>query len=540
MIPTKCSEDRSQSLWMRRQCTRIFPQLDSFPVSFLQGILPTAVNAQLRSDNPGRSLAVFEQTCCYAAACLFPWIATEVTVHTDALRSTPLSLSVAAVVFFSLLINFKTGIVACFSTAAAFNHYVLSPPKAWTFTVPHLIHTAGVLAVGFLVAMLCERQHVISYRLRRALASVRTQTDALVEAQQGSNSVAWRCNIKDRCIQWADGGAEVFGRPFADICTLDTPASLLVPEDRNRFEEAFEAAFASGNGLHVDFRVQWPNGELHWLEACGEVSPTNPEIWRGVMIDITERKKAELALIRSEKLAAIGRLSATVAHEINNPLEAVTNLLFLATLDPDLQPTTRQYLAQADQELARLAGIARHTLTFARPSPATGPVNLAEVVENVAVLFQPRFKSRGGQIRLLFHTDLYLSAPPDELRQIFTNLIANACDAIHESGGLVEIELSCEGESAVIQVRDNGTGIPEKNLARIFEPFFTTKEGVGTGIGLWITRELVEKNAGRISVHTDSQPSEFRTVFRLEFPYTERLAATSVASSHSAIPTPQT
>ena len=421
--------------------------------------------------------AWLEKLCGYAAACLFPWLATQFTVHSDALRSTPLSLSIAAVVMFTLLLDLSTGVIACVSTAVAFNHFVISPPNEWTLTPRALLHSTAVMAIGILVALLCQRQRVISNQLRLALASLQRQTDALVEAQQGSNSAAWRFSTRDRRIEWAEGGAEVFGVPFAKICTLNTPLSLILPEDRLRFELAFVQSFETGDMLHTEFRVLWPNGELHWLEARAGASPANPEIWRGVMVDITERKMAELALIQSEKLAAIGRLSATVAHEINNPLEAVTNLLFLASLDPHLEPDTRQFLAQADQEVARLATIARHTLTFARPGTASGGISLAEIAENVVVLFQPRCKSRSGQIRLFQEEELQISAPPDEIRQILTNLIANACDALPESEGLIELVLLGRESSVLIEIRDNGSGIPEENRGANLRAIFHNKRG---------------------------------------------------------------
>src|SRR6202012_3503589 len=113
-------------------------------------------------------------------------------------------------------------------------------------------------------------------------------------------------------------------------------------------------------------------------------------LWRGVTLDITERKSAEIALVRSEKLAAIGRLSATIAHEMNNPLEAVTNLLFLCSADTTLAPETRNYVASADQELRRLASIARHTLSFARPRSSGGPAQTAGLTQAVVEMFQPR------------------------------------------------------------------------------------------------------------------------------------------------------
>jgi PAS domain S-box-containing protein len=319
-------------------------------------------------------------------------------------------------------------------------------------------------------------------------------------------------------LSWAEGGAHVFGRPFSEEETLDRALSVILDEDRDRVLRDFESAIAASRAFHSEFRVRWPNGHIHWLESRGTRSAADPNIWHGVTLDITDRKKAEAALVRSEKLAAIGRLSATVAHEVNNPLEAVTNLLYLAMSQPDLPPQAKDYLQRADQELARLASIARRTLSFVRPKSAVGPVDVIEIVDAVIDMFQPRCTARGAEIHIRCNVELTLPMPADDLRQILTNIVSNACDALPPSDGIIEIEIVRHDKTVSISIRDNGTGISPDNLTRVFEPFFTTKEDVGTGIGLWVTRDLVDKNGGRISVQTHFLPPGFNTMFRVEFP----------------------
>jgi signal transduction histidine kinase len=223
-------------------------------------------------------------------------------------------------------------------------------------------------------------------------------------------------------------------------------------------------------------------------------------------------------LLRSEKLAAIGLLSATIAHEMNNPLEAVTNLLYLCSADASLSPKTREYLAGADQEVRRLASIARHTLTFARPRSSSGPAQTRGLLEGVVAMFQPRCAPRGSVIEIVHNPDLSVAASSDELRQMLTNLVSNACDAIDGPDGRIAIDVAADEEFAIIEVRDNGVGISPENLTHIFDPFFTTKPDVGTGIGLWVTRELVEKSGGEIEVRTAGLPPGFRTAFRIQLP----------------------
>jgi signal transduction histidine kinase len=467
---------------------------------------------------------ILQQVAGYAAAVVLPWIGTSLGQHTRALQSTPFALTFASIAGVTLFWSIRQGLLATVITTIFFDYYVMAPVGQWSLSGRAFLYCAIVFSVGLLITGICHRQNVVAARLRAALASYRAQTEALMEAQQGSNSAAWTLSTADLRFKWAEGGAEVFGRPFSEIAALDSPAPLLVEEDRLRFEAAMQGVTSPAGVFRLEYRVRWPNGEIRWLESRGTPSPTDAGIWRGVTIDVTDRKNTELALIRSEKLAAIGRLSATIAHEINNPLEVLTNLLYLALLDEGLAPETREHLDMADQQVTRLASIARHTLTFVRPHSPKGPTRVETVAEGVVAMFEPRCHSRGSELLLLRTVDATVAAPPDDLRQILTNLVSNACDALVDTGGVVEIEISVEGDSAIIEVRDNGSGIAQENLGRIFDAFFTTKEEVGTGIGLWVTKELVEKNAGSINVQVrDGQA--FPTAFRVKLPLAEGVAA---------------
>jgi PAS domain S-box-containing protein len=473
------------------------------------------------STRPGklsRIAFLLRQAGIYALAISLPWTGTFLSVERHALDSTPLALSFAAIAVLTLTFGFWPGMVAGFVAALSFNYYVLGTPYSFAYRPGDLIHTVAIVCVASLVIYLCHRQRLTSERLRLALASVHSRTEALMEAQQGSNSVTWTLAIGDREIHWAEGGAEIFGRPFAEIHAPTLPAELVFEEDRSAFREALNFALDAAEPFQHEFRVVWPSGDVRWLEMRGTPSQTDASLWRGVIIDVTERKRAEVALIRSEKLAAVGRLSATVAHEINNPLEAVTNLLYLATLDPSLTPQTRGFLEQADEQLARLASIARHTLTYVRAKPSDKPTRLAEVIESVVAMFEPVCRSRGVALGFVPGADTAIRIPTDELRQILTNIVSNACAAVPDLGGKIEIESLLEDGWAVLEIRDNGGGIPQENLARIFDPFFTTKPEVGTGIGLWVTRELAEKNRGLVAVRSGELPGGFRTVFRASFP----------------------
>lgn len=454
----------------------------------------------------------------YAAAVVLPGLGAVLSLHARPFQSTPLALSFAAIAIVTLLSGPGPGIVASISTGASYVYQTSRHSPPFAHDPGEILHAALIVLLGIVVTYFCERQITISARLEDALATLQLKTDALIEAQQASGSVAWTYSPQEHRIQWAEGGAPIFGRPFDDPSMSDLPIHLALEEDRPALNEAFQHAFAIGTPVQIQFRCRLPNGELRWFESRGTPSPRQKNLWRGVTIDITERKNAEIALLRSEKLAAIGRLSATIAHEMNNPLEAVTNLLFLSSSDERLSPETRNYLSSADQELRRLASIARHTLSFARPRSSGGPAHTSALLEAVVEMFQPRCASRGGEIHLLHNPDLTIAAPADEVRQMLTNLVSNACDAIEGPSGRIAIDVSSDEEFAMIEVSDNGVGISHENLNHIFEPFFTTKPDVGTGIGLWVTRELVEKSGGEIEVRTEALPPGFRTAFRLQLP----------------------
>jgi signal transduction histidine kinase len=473
---------------------------------------------QSPSDSQTRLLHTLNQFLGYSAAVLVPWIGTVVSMHTSALQSTPLAFSFACIAGITIFTGFKPGVVASVANALFFNYLAIFPAHTWSIGTLDFLHTLIILFVGLLITYFCQRQITIGQRLSTVLIVLQARSDALTEAQQGGNSAAWSFRPGDRYTEWEEGGAQVFGRPFSEISSFESLIDSVIKEDREQLREAVEEGIRIGAPLHQEFRVVWPNGETHWLESRGKASVANPGIWRGVTIDVTERKTAESILLRSEKLAAIGRLSATIAHEINNPLESITNLIYLASSDPSLSAKTSNYLRDADREISRLANIARRTLAFARSNHPAGPADLVEVIDNIVAMFGPRCNAQNATLLLENHAARHVAISSDELWQILTNLISNACDALPRSGGVVKISSQMEDGEAVIYVADNGTGIAGKDLDRIFDPFFTTKQDVGTGIGLWVTKELVEKNGGSIAVLSGDAGAEFKTVFRVGLP----------------------
>jgi PAS domain S-box-containing protein len=254
-----------------------------------------------------------------------------------------------------------------------------------------------------------------------------------------------------------------------------------------------------------------------------------------VVRDITERKQAEEALRRSEKLASVGRLAASIAHEINNPLEAVTNTLFLARTHPEVPASARQYLEMADDELKRIAHITRQTLGFYREASAPATVSVSSVMDSAVDLLRGKVKVKGAVIERQYDGDLRVTAVAGELRQVFANLLANSLDAIAPSGTiwlrLSSLKRVNGGEPCVrVTVADNGQGIDAAALPHLFEPLFTTKESIGSGLGLWVSKQIINKHRGSIRIRSRAAGARRGTVISMVIP----VAAAQAPQARSA------
>ncbi len=243
--------------------------------------------------------------------------------------------------------------------------------------------------------------------------------------------------------------------------------------------------------------------------------------------DITREKMAEQAVRNSEKLAVAGRMAATVAHEINNPLEAVTNILYLVSKSKDLSEHDRSFVLTAQEELKRIRHITRLTLGFHRDDETRKePVNLAELIDNILGLYGRKIQSFGIHVERNFRDVLPVHANRGELRQVFSNLLLNAVDALADKGDRLRIHIhpSCSLNGphvpgVRVTIYDNGTGIRREARRRLFEAFFTTKGEKGTGIGLWVSRSIVAKHGGAIRVRSSVVPGRSGTMFSVFLPF---------------------
>jgi signal transduction histidine kinase len=237
------------------------------------------------------------------------------------------------------------------------------------------------------------------------------------------------------------------------------------------------------------------------------------------------RLRAEEALRRSEKLAATGRLAASIAHEINNPLEAISNAIYLARISPPEE--IPMYLKLADEELARVAQITKQTLGFYRETATPGAVKMSALLDDLLILFNRKLEAKNLTIKKQYRDELEIWGLEGELRQVFANQIANAIYAMPQNGCLtIKIRRSkswsnghCPGTAVTLV--DNGSGIPQESLTKIFDPFFTTKKDVGNGLGLWITHDIVTRHGGSIRARSNAHPGASGTIFTTFLPHHE-------------------
>jgi PAS domain S-box-containing protein len=239
-----------------------------------------------------------------------------------------------------------------------------------------------------------------------------------------------------------------------------------------------------------------------------------------VLRDVTQRKRMEQSLMQAEKLSASGRMAASIAHEINNPLEAVLNLIYLARSNSS-DSEVISYLTTAESELVRLSHIAKQTLGFYREQNSAAMVSLTELVGEVLKIYSSKLREAGVRVETCFASVREVVVRKGELMQVISNLVTNAMYAMNP-GGTLRVRTEdrvCDGrEAIVLSIEDNGRGIPAENLPRVFEPFFTTRGSIGTGIGLWVAKQFITGHSGTIEVESRTDAASHGTTFRISLP----------------------
>ncbi len=323
--------------------------------------------------------------------------------------------------------------------------------------------------------------------------------------------------------------AELLCTPLQQLTALCLK-DFLLPSEQG-LDATLQAELLAGtrNGYRVErslmrsdgatFPAQLTVSLLRHDGAAG--GPETTLLW--VVEDISARKAAEQEtaelmsrLINSERLAAAGRMANTLAHEINNPLEALTNIFYLLQMQ-ELSPQTQELIGVAARELDRVGHITRSTLSFYRKAPGR-TLDLESLLREVVQLFASRAAQHGVEMKATYEPGLREARYDPSLRQVFANLVGNALEAMEESGGCIQLRARVRGGTAVVMVSDTGHGIAKANLQAIFEPFFTTKGERGTGLGLWVTRGIVQEQGGTLLLRSCTTGRRRGTTMRITLP----------------------
>jgi PAS domain S-box-containing protein len=361
---------------------------------------------------------------------------------------------------------------------------------------------------------------------KRAEQALRLQAQIIDQTHDAVISTDMRGVIRT----WNRGAERVFGYTGEEAVGKNI-SMMALPEQENFLRKQIASALTTGN-MQTEIGARRKSGEIatvHLSLSMMRGESGDPTGVVGVALDISDQKRAEALLRNTERMAAMGRLAATIAHEINNPLESVTNVFYLLSRHSSLDQVAKEYLSIAEAELKRISHIVKQTLGFYRETEHPIAVKLSGVLDSVFELYEHRGDKLGIRLSRSYDFDPIVQGYPGELRQIFSNLVVNALEAVGEDGQVrMHVYRARDWgrggrEGVKISIADNGPGIAASNQGHLFEPFFTTKGERGTGLGLWVTLGMVQKHKGTIRVRTSTSPRQHGTVFSIFLPIEPKL-----------------
>lgn len=330
---------------------------------------------------------------------------------------------------------------------------------------------------------------------------------------------------EQRIVVFNASAEKVFGCSAAEA--IGEPLEQFIPEAYRAAHRQHVDTFGSGGGTK---RSMYDPATLQGMRKDGSIFPFESTIsvatvqgsnfYTVILRDVTKRRQTEAALVESEKMASLGRFAATLAHEINNPLEAVLNLLYVTQNDSSISPEIRSQLQLATEEVERVAQIARQTLGFSRGGPHVSSFRPAQALQSVLGLLAPKLRHKQVQCETEFLSSQAVEGIEGEIRQVFWNLLTNAVEAVPQ-GGTIKVRVMAfprrQPTGIRITIADNGCGIARERTATLFEPFQTTKP-TGNGLGLWVSKQVVKKHHGSICVRSSCGADRSGTLFSIFLP----------------------
>jgi two-component system, chemotaxis family, CheB/CheR fusion protein len=387
-----------------------------------------------------------------------------------------------------------------------------SVPEPLVHADSFLSKTEGPEQLLEIVQQLLLSRNAVSRDELQGRAGLTPLQELLAAIVEDSDDAILSKNLDGTVLTWNKAAERMYGYRPEEI--IGRNVSMLLPPDRPQEAREILQRLSLGEKIErYETRRRTKDGRLVYVSLT--ISPIRDEQGKVVGAstiarDITQNKMAEEALRNSERLAVAGRMAATIAHEINNPLETVTNVLYLLSRNPGLDDGARHYLKIADEELRRIAQITRSTLGLYRERDTTpSAVNLSEMIDNLLMFYQRQVQSLGVKVEKRFDSSGRIVGVSGELRQVIANLMANAIDALNVAGSKLKLHvyeaadwrnLSKRGIRVV--VADDGPGIDAETQANLFRPFFTTKGQKGTGLGLWVSQGIVTKHGGSIRLRS--------------------------------------
>lgn len=384
----------------------------------------------------------------------------------------------------------------------------------------------SALIVGVILALFTRHHvHAISASYVRRIGEITDRSEALFESRQWFQTTLE--SIGDAVIACDINGDVTFMNAVAERLTgwklaeaethsLEEVFRIVNEETRqpaeNPVEKVRRLRHVIGLANHTMLLAR-DDREYVIDDSAAPILSGTGEMTGVVLVfrDVTEERRMQAALVASEKLAVAGRLAASIAHEIHNPLDSVANLHFLLTEERDSDKRA-EYLRLAQQELSRTMQISRTMLSLYREPKVPIQIDLRELIEGVLLLLDRRLQHQGIRLETGISGSLVVEGFPAELRQVFTNLIVNAIEAAGPQG---RIRISMEhaeaqelhAAGAIVEIADSGPGIPREIATKLFQPFFTTKGVNGTGLGLWVSMGIVQKHGGAIRMSNCEDPN---------------------------------
>ncbi len=361
------------------------------------------------------------------------------------------------------------------------------------------------------------------FEIRDALEQLKASEARYRSLTLATSSIVWTTDVQGNAVEQLPSWEAYTGQGYEEYSGCGWE-NALHSNDRDGALAAMAAARRRLRPFQVEYRLRRHDGQYRWVVSRGVPvfrEDSTVKEWVGTCTDIQDRKDSELALRKGERMALAGQLAASIAHEINNPLEAVGNLIYLINTRAT-DDEMRQYATLAQQELTRVTEISGQTLRFYKKSNQPVETDVSELVQSLLHMFRPKFTRRKLELRTDFHGAAKVLAFPNELRQLFANLISNAIDATPPGGEICLVVRPAvhwrDGRRGVrALVADTGNGIPAPIKQRIFEPFVTTKGDAGTGLGLWVCEDIVERHGGTMRLKSTTQQRS-GTVFSIFLP----------------------